>query len=98
MASDDSFLVLVHYRKTIKNKIRERIKFTGKDLLRIQNTITQKLRVNGTNRILISVVLDGAKYDSFVIYSEDLQVRIHEAKLGDVVSSSRRLNRIPQSV
>ncbi|RYR69344.1 hypothetical protein Ahy_A03g015893 [Arachis hypogaea] len=63
-------------------------------------------------KILISVVRDGIKYDSFVIDSNDdlqvlfhcyhqfFEVRTHEliAKFGDVVSNSGGLNRNHQSV
>ncbi|RYR04651.1 hypothetical protein Ahy_B06g084425 isoform B [Arachis hypogaea] len=103
MASDDSYLVLVHYRGSIKKKMREGIKFTDKNPLSIfikpftnfiefQNTIIQKLTLH-----------DMKRYDSFIIDSdEDLQglfhyrcqffeMRTHEllAKLGNVVCSSR---------
>ncbi|XP_020972683.1 uncharacterized protein LOC110269290 [Arachis ipaensis] len=96
MASEESFLVLVHYKGTIKKKIRSGIKFTDNDPLSVfirastslvdfQNTILQKLRLQGMKqienlyfRISISVVRDGVKYDSFVIDSDkNLQVLLH---------------------
>ncbi|XP_015932908.1 uncharacterized protein LOC107459208 [Arachis duranensis] len=58
MASDESFLALVHYRGSIKKKIRSGIKFTNKDLLSVflkhstsfvefKNTIFQRLGLQG---------------------------------------------------
>ncbi|RYQ95060.1 hypothetical protein Ahy_B08g090050 [Arachis hypogaea] len=62
MASDKSFLVLVHYRESIKKKTRSKIKFSNKDPLGIflkpstsftefQNTILQKLGLHGMKRV-----------------------------------------------
>ncbi|RYR20550.1 hypothetical protein Ahy_B03g065720 [Arachis hypogaea] len=87
MASDESFLVLVQYRGSIKKKTRFGIKFTDKDLLSVflkpstsftefQNTIIRKLGLQSVKRveklfygILISVLRDDVKYDSFIIAS-----------------------------
>ncbi|RYR34956.1 hypothetical protein Ahy_A10g050024 isoform A [Arachis hypogaea] len=128
MASDDSFLVLMHYRGSIKKKIHSEIKFNDKFSLNIffklstsfiefQNTIIKKLGMQCVKRveklfykILIFVLRDDVKYDSFVIGSdEDLQVLFHcrrqffevrtpelLAKLVDVVCSSGGSNRNPQ--
>ncbi|RYQ86923.1 hypothetical protein Ahy_B10g106527 [Arachis hypogaea] len=111
MASDESFFVLVHYRGSIKKKTRLGIKFTDKDPL-------SRLGLHGVKRveklfyrILISVLRDDVKYDSFVISSDEyLQVLFHcrrqfpkvrtselLAKLVDVVCSSGGSNRNPQS-
>ncbi|RYR68040.1 hypothetical protein Ahy_A03g014505 isoform B [Arachis hypogaea] len=83
MASDEeSFVVLVHYKGSIKRKTRSGVKFTDKDLLSIfmrltmrfdefLNSIIQKLGLQGVKR-------DDVKYDCFIIESdEDLQVLFH---------------------
>ncbi|XP_057719455.1 uncharacterized protein LOC130933864 [Arachis stenosperma] len=125
MASEDIFLVLMHYRGSIKKKTLSRIKFTYKDPFSVflkhttsftefLNSIIQKLGLQGVKRveklfyrILISVLRDDVKYDSFVIGSnKDLEVlfycrrqfsevRIPEllAKLVDVVFNSKGSNR-----
>ncbi|XP_052111983.1 uncharacterized protein LOC127743847 [Arachis duranensis] len=86
MASGESFAVLFHHRGSIKRKTRSGVKFTDKDPLMLQEIV---------------------KYDCFTIRSdEDLQVMFHcrrqfpevrtpelLAKLVDVVSNSRGLNR-----
>ncbi|RYR19447.1 hypothetical protein Ahy_B03g064216 [Arachis hypogaea] len=62
MASKESFLVLVHYRRSIKKKIRYGIKFTDKDPLSIflkpttsfahfLNSIKQKLGLQGVKQV-----------------------------------------------
>ncbi|XP_015945936.1 uncharacterized protein LOC107471011 [Arachis duranensis] len=62
MASEESFLVLMHYRGLIKKKIRPGIKLTDKDPLSISlkpttsfadflNTIIQKLGLQGVKRV-----------------------------------------------
>ncbi|RYR36444.1 hypothetical protein Ahy_A09g041406 [Arachis hypogaea] len=85
MTTKDSFLILVHYKGTIKKKTQSKIKFIDKDSLSVF--------------IRPSISLDRVKYDSFVIGSNnDLQfseVRISEllAKLVDEVSSSGGSNR-----
>ncbi|RYR12823.1 hypothetical protein Ahy_B04g070154 isoform D [Arachis hypogaea] len=92
MASEDSFLVLVHHRGSIKRKTRSGVKFTDKDPLCII--------------VRPSTSYDDL-YDCFTIGSnEDLQVMYHcrqqfsevrtpelLAKLVDVVSSSGGSNR-----
>ncbi|XP_057733766.1 uncharacterized protein LOC130948923 [Arachis stenosperma] len=125
MASDESFVALVHYRGSIKKKTRSGIKFTDKDPLSIflkpstsfaefKSTILRRLGLHGVKRveklfyrILISVLRDDVKYDSFIISSdEDMQVLFHcrrqflevrtselLAELVDVASSSRGSNR-----
>ncbi|RYR73694.1 hypothetical protein Ahy_A02g008165 [Arachis hypogaea] len=89
MISENSFLVLVHYKCTVKKKMRARIKFTDKDPLSVLirlftslNIVLQTLGLHGMKRveklyyiISISVVRDGVTYDLIVIDSdEDLQV------------------------
>ncbi|XP_015966347.1 uncharacterized protein LOC107490090 [Arachis duranensis] len=130
MPSEESFIVLVHYRGSIKRKTRSGEKFTDKDPLSIfmrsttrfddfLNSIIQKLGLQGVKQaqklfyhILISVLRDDVKYDSFVIGSdEDLQVLFHccrqfpkartpelLTKLVDVVSSSGGSNRNTQTL
>ncbi|RYR05235.1 hypothetical protein Ahy_B06g085113 isoform C [Arachis hypogaea] len=82
MASKESFVVLVHYRGSIKRKTCSGVKFTDKDPLSIfmrpttrfddfLNSIIQKLGLQGVKQ-------DDVKYDSFIIGSdEDLQVLFH---------------------
>ncbi|XP_057746371.1 uncharacterized protein LOC130965619 [Arachis stenosperma] len=128
MAYEDSLLVLVHYRGSIKKKTRFGIKITDKDPLSVflkpstsfiefLNSIIQKLGLQGVKRIeklfyriSISILRDDVKYDSFIIGSDkNLQVLFYYrrqfpevntpellAKLINVVSSSRGLNRNPQ--
>ncbi|RYR23283.1 hypothetical protein Ahy_B03g068525 isoform B [Arachis hypogaea] len=79
MASEDSFLVLVHHRGSIKRKTRPGVKFTDKDPLCIVvspstsydalvSSVFVKLGLEGVKR-------DTVKYDCFTIGSdEDLQV------------------------
>ncbi|RYR58101.1 hypothetical protein Ahy_A05g023780 isoform B [Arachis hypogaea] len=79
MASEESFLVLVHYRGSIKRKTRSGVKFTDKDPLCIivtptttydalVSSVLEKLGVEGVKR-------DTVKFDCFTIGSdEDLQV------------------------
>ncbi|RYR58880.1 hypothetical protein Ahy_A05g024741 [Arachis hypogaea] len=72
MANEESFLVLVHYRGSIKKKTRSGIKFTDKDPFSIFLKPTTILR-------------DDVKYDLFFpeVGAPELL-----AKLVDVVSSS----------
>ncbi|RYR56723.1 hypothetical protein Ahy_A05g022408 [Arachis hypogaea] len=87
MTSEDSFLVLVHYRMSIKKKTCFGIKFTDKDLLSIflkpttsfaefLNSIIQKLGLQDVKRV--ENFVNNMKYDSFVIESdEELEVLFH---------------------
>ncbi|XP_015948672.1 uncharacterized protein LOC107473607 [Arachis duranensis] len=109
MAGEDSFIVLVHHKGSIKRKTRSGVKFIDKDPLCII-----KLGLEGVKRVKkffyripITVLQDTVKYDCFTIGSyEDLQVmflcrrhfpevRTPEllAKLVDVVSNSGGSNR-----
>ncbi|RYR72523.1 hypothetical protein Ahy_A02g006752 isoform C [Arachis hypogaea] len=79
MAGEDSFIVLVHHRGSIKRKTRSGVKFTDKDPLCIivssttsyddlARSVLEKLGLEGVKR-------DSVKYDSFTIGNdEDLQV------------------------
>ncbi|RYQ90893.1 hypothetical protein Ahy_B09g096838 isoform A [Arachis hypogaea] len=79
MASEESFVVLVHHRGSIKRKTRSGLKFTDKDPLCIVvnpttsyddlvRSVLMKLGLEGAKR-------DTVKYDCFTISSdEDLQV------------------------
>ncbi|RYR02337.1 hypothetical protein Ahy_B06g081138 isoform A [Arachis hypogaea] len=94
MASEESFLVLVHYRGSIKRKTRSGVKFTDKDPLCIIVTPTT------TYDALVSCVLDklgleGVKRVMFLCRRQFPEVRTPEllAKLVDVVSSSGGSNR-----
>ncbi|XP_057734498.1 uncharacterized protein LOC130949916 [Arachis stenosperma] len=62
MASDESFVALVHYRGSIEKKVRSRIKFTDKNPLSIflkpstsfaefKSTILQRLGLHGVKRV-----------------------------------------------
>ncbi|RYR73770.1 hypothetical protein Ahy_A02g008271 isoform A [Arachis hypogaea] len=79
MASDESFVVLVHHRGTIKRKSRSDVKFTDRDPLCI--VMTPATSFDDLVRfVLMKLGLEGAKqdtvkYDCFTIGSdEDLQV------------------------
>ncbi|RYR31903.1 hypothetical protein Ahy_B01g056849 [Arachis hypogaea] len=80
MANYESFVALVHYRGSIKKKMRSDIKFIDKDplsiFLKLSTSLLGVKRVEKLfYRIPISVLHDDVKYDSFVISSdEDLQV------------------------
>ncbi|RYR74647.1 hypothetical protein Ahy_A02g009379 isoform A [Arachis hypogaea] len=94
MASEESFLVLVHYRGSIKRKTRSGVKFTDKDPLCIIVTPTT------TYDALVSSVLEklgveGVKRVMFLSRRQFPEVRTPEllAKLVDVVSSSGGSNR-----
>ncbi|RYR53875.1 hypothetical protein Ahy_A06g029121 isoform E [Arachis hypogaea] len=79
MASEESFVVLVHHRGSIKRKTRSGVKFTDKDPLCIVVTPTTSFD-DLVRSVLMKLGLEGAKrdtvkYDCFTISSdEDLQV------------------------
>ncbi|RYR43904.1 hypothetical protein Ahy_A08g040294 [Arachis hypogaea] len=99
MASEESFVVLVHYRGTIKRKTRS-------------ETWAARREKDSEDCIPISLLRDDVKYDSFIIGSnEDLQVLFHcrrqfskvqtpelLTKLVDVVSNSVGSNRNTQTL
>ncbi|XP_052109273.1 uncharacterized protein LOC127744211 [Arachis duranensis] len=82
MASEESFVVLVHHRESIKRKTRSGVKFTDKDLLCI--IVRPMTRYEDlVSSVLLKLGLEGVKretvkYDCFTIGSdEDLQVIFH---------------------
>ncbi|RYR12821.1 hypothetical protein Ahy_B04g070154 isoform A [Arachis hypogaea] len=94
MASEDSFLVLVHHRGSIKRKTRSGVKFTDKDPLCIivrPSTSYDDL----VSSILLKLGLDGLKRVMYHCRQQFSEVRTPEllAKLVDVVSSSGGSNR-----
>ncbi|RYR05598.1 hypothetical protein Ahy_B06g085446 isoform A [Arachis hypogaea] len=94
MASEDSFLVLVHHRGSIKRKTRSGVKFTDKDPLCIIVRPT-----TGYDALVSSVLeklgLEGVKRVMYLCRRQFPEVRTPEllAKLVDVVSSSGGSNR-----
>ncbi|XP_016172466.1 uncharacterized protein LOC107614852 [Arachis ipaensis] len=100
MASEDSFLVLVHHRGSIKRKIWSGVKFTDKDPLCIivrpttsydalVSSVLEKLGLEGVKRVkkFFFRIPTTVLYDTVKQFSK---VRTPEllAKLVDVVSSS----------
>ncbi|RYQ92517.1 hypothetical protein Ahy_B09g098742 isoform A [Arachis hypogaea] len=79
MASEESFVVLVYHRGSIKRKTRSGVKFTDKDPLCIVVSLTTSYD-DLVRSVLIKLGLEGAKrdtvkYDCFTIGSdEDLKV------------------------
>ncbi|XP_015935962.1 uncharacterized protein LOC127744122 [Arachis duranensis] len=105
MASEDSFLVLVHHRGSIKRKTRSDVKFTDKDPLCIivrptttydalVSSVLEKLGLEGVKRVkkFFYRIPTTVLHDTVKQFSE---VRTSEllAKLVDVVSSSGGSNR-----
>ncbi|XP_057746126.1 uncharacterized protein LOC130965376 [Arachis stenosperma] len=82
MASEESFVVLVHHRGSIKRKTRSGVKFTDKDPLCIIVRPTTRYE-DLVSSVLLKLGLEGVKretvkYDCFTIGSdEDLQVMFH---------------------
>ncbi|XP_015936000.1 uncharacterized protein LOC127744102 [Arachis duranensis] len=82
MASEESFIVLVHHRGSIKRKTRSGVKFTDKDPLCIIVRPTMKYE-DLVSYVLLKLGLEGVKrktvkYDCFTIGSdEDLKVMFH---------------------
>ncbi|RYR10193.1 hypothetical protein Ahy_B05g078668 [Arachis hypogaea] len=103
MASEDSFLVLVHHRGSIKKKTRSGIKFTDKDPLCIivrpttnydalVSSVLEKLGLEGVKRVKKFYY----RIPTTVLHIRQFsEVRTPEllAKLVDVVSSSGGSNR-----
>ncbi|RYR00858.1 hypothetical protein Ahy_B07g088956 [Arachis hypogaea] len=105
MASEDSFLVLVHHRGLIKRKTRSGVKFTDKDLLCIIVSSTTSFD-DLVSSVLMKFGLEGVKRVKNIFYRISItvlqdtvkqfsEVRTPEllAKLVDVVSSSGGSNR-----
>ncbi|RYR53877.1 hypothetical protein Ahy_A06g029121 isoform A [Arachis hypogaea] len=94
MASEESFVVLVHHRGSIKRKTRSGVKFTDKDPLCIVVTPTTSFD-DLVRSVLMKLGLEGAKRVMFLCRRQFPEVRTPEllAKLVDVVSSSGGSNR-----
>ncbi|XP_057720149.1 uncharacterized protein LOC130934609 [Arachis stenosperma] len=91
MASDESFLALVHYRGSIKKKTRSEIKFTDKDPLSIfLKPLTSFTEFK--NAILHKLGVVPFRHQFSEVRTPELL-----AKLVDVVSSSGGSNRNPHS-
>ncbi|RYR00135.1 hypothetical protein Ahy_B07g088220 isoform B [Arachis hypogaea] len=97
MANEKTFLVLVHYRWSIKKKTRSGIKFTDKDPLSVflkpSTSFTEFL-----NSIIQKLGLQGMKRVEKLFYRISISVLRAEllAKLVDVVSNSGGSNRNSQ--
>ncbi|RYR15092.1 hypothetical protein Ahy_B04g071819 isoform A [Arachis hypogaea] len=94
MASEESFVVLVHHRGSIKRKTRSGVKFTDKDPLCI--VVSPRTSYDDLVRsVLMKLGLEGAKRVMFLCRRQFPEVRTPEllAKLVDVVSSSGGSNR-----
>ncbi|RYR05912.1 hypothetical protein Ahy_B06g085735 [Arachis hypogaea] len=97
MASEESFVVLVHHRGSIKRKTRSGLKFTDKDPLCI--VVNPTTSYDDLDRsVLMKLGLEGAKRVKKFFYRIPItfpEVRTPEllAKLVDVVSSSGGSNR-----
>ncbi|RYR24775.1 hypothetical protein Ahy_B02g058312 [Arachis hypogaea] len=109
MASEDSFLVLVHHRGSIKRKTRSGVKFTDKDPMPttsyddIVSYVLLKLGLEGVKRVKkffyripTTVLQDTVKYDCFTIGSdEDLQVMFHcRRQFSELGGSNRNTNTV----
>ncbi|RYR14818.1 hypothetical protein Ahy_B04g071520 isoform A [Arachis hypogaea] len=94
MASEESFVVLVHHRGSIKRKTRSGVKFTDKDPLCIVVNPTTSYD-DLVRSVLMKLGLEGAKRVMFLCRRQFPEVRTPEllAKLVDVVSSSGGSNR-----
>ncbi|RYR26974.1 hypothetical protein Ahy_B02g061303 isoform A [Arachis hypogaea] len=94
MASEESFVVLVHHRRSIKRKTRSGVKFTDKDPLCIVVNPTTSYD-DLVRSVLMKLGLEGAKRVMFLCRRQFPEVRTPEllAKLIDVVSSSGGSNR-----
>ncbi|XP_020987415.1 uncharacterized protein LOC110275593 [Arachis duranensis] len=100
MASDESFVALMHYRGSIKKKTRSGIKFTDKDPLSVflkpstsfaefKSTILRRLGLHGVKRV------EKLFYRAVSLSPSVFEVRTSEllAELVDVASSSGGSNR-----
>ncbi|RYR23282.1 hypothetical protein Ahy_B03g068525 isoform A [Arachis hypogaea] len=94
MASEDSFLVLVHHRGSIKRKTRPGVKFTDKDPLCI--VVSPSTSYDAlVSSVFVKLGLEGVKRVMFLSRRQFPEVRTPEllAKLVDVVSNSGGSNR-----
>ncbi|XP_052109212.1 uncharacterized protein LOC107460963 [Arachis duranensis] len=97
MASEESFVVLVHHRGSIKRKTRSSVKFTDKDPLCMIVRPTTRYE-DLVSFVLLKLGLEGVKWVKKFFYHIPImfpKVRTPEllAKLVDVVSSSGGSNR-----
>ncbi|RYR73148.1 hypothetical protein Ahy_A02g007477 isoform A [Arachis hypogaea] len=94
MASEESFVVLVHHRGSVNRKTRSGVKFTDKNPLCIVITSTTSYD-DLVSAVLMKLGLEGAKRVMFLCRRQFPKVRTPEllARLVDVVSSSGGLNR-----
>ncbi|RYR67545.1 hypothetical protein Ahy_A03g013939 isoform A [Arachis hypogaea] len=94
MASEESFVVLVHHRGSVNRKTRSGVKFTDKNPLCIVITSTTSYD-DLVSAVLMKLGLDGAKRVMFLCRRQFPEVRTPEllARLVDVVSSSSGSNR-----
>ncbi|RYR54289.1 hypothetical protein Ahy_A06g029548 isoform A [Arachis hypogaea] len=94
MASEESFVILVHHRGSIKRKTRSGVKFTDKDPLCI--VVTPRTSYDDLVRsVLMKLRLEDSKRVMFLCRQQFPEVRTPEllAKLVNVVSSSGGSNR-----
>ncbi|XP_057762998.1 uncharacterized protein LOC130982881 [Arachis stenosperma] len=94
MASEDSFVVLVHHKGSIKRKTRSGVKFTDKDPLCVIVRPTTRYE-DLVSSVLLKLGLEGVKRVMFHCCRQFPEVRTPEllAKLVDVVSNSGGSNR-----
>ncbi|RYR35785.1 hypothetical protein Ahy_A10g050894 isoform A [Arachis hypogaea] len=94
MASEESFVVLVHHRGSVNRKTRSGVKFTDKNPLCIVVTSTTSYD-DLVSAVLMKLGLDDAKRVMFLCRRQFPEVRTPEllARLVDVVSSSGGSNR-----
>ncbi|RYQ97210.1 hypothetical protein Ahy_B08g093232 isoform D [Arachis hypogaea] len=96
MASEESFVVLVHHRGSIKRKTHSGVKFTDKDPLYIIVRPTTRYD-DLVSSVLMKLGLDGVKRVMFHCRRQFPEVRTPEllAKLVHVVSNSGVRTGIP---
>ncbi|RYR50873.1 hypothetical protein Ahy_A06g025879 isoform B [Arachis hypogaea] len=94
MASEESFVVLVHHKGSVNRKTRSGVKFTDKNPLCIVVTSTTSYD-DLVSAVLMKLGVDGAKRVMFLCRRQFPEVRTPEllAWLVDVVSSSGGSNR-----
>ncbi|RYR72220.1 hypothetical protein Ahy_A02g006426 [Arachis hypogaea] len=87
MASDESFVALVHYRRSIKKKIRSGIKFTDKDSLSIFLKPSTSF-VEFKNSILQRLGMHGVKREEKLFYRIPISVLCDDVKYDSFIISS----------
>ncbi|XP_057756432.1 uncharacterized protein LOC130975701 [Arachis stenosperma] len=102
MASEESFVVLVHHRGSIKRKTCSGVKFTDKDSLCIivrPMTRYEDLVSSVLLKLGLEVLQETVKYDCFTIGSdEDLQVMFHCRRQFSEVRTSELLAKLVDAV